>query len=142
MAIGAAGEGDEDGDHDRGGAGDHPGGALQPVGDRLLVRGPGLVALAHPRQQEDRVVDREAEDDPEDAGGADRVDVVVAAQRPAGGNVEEQGEDAEGDGDREQVERDRDRRQGSARRTRTRTRKVARVIATITSGTREEIASL
>ena len=73
--------------------------------------GARLVRLAHPGQQEDRVVDREAEDDPEDARGADRVDVGVAAQRPAGGHVEEQGEDAEGDGDGEQVQRNRERRQ-------------------------------
>ena len=41
-----------------------------------------VVVLAHPDEQEDRVVDREPEDDPEDHRRPDRVDVGVAAQRP------------------------------------------------------------
>ena len=70
-----------------------------------------FVALPHPHQQEDGVVDREPEDDAEDHRRPDRVDVGVAAQRIALGDVEEQGQDAEGDADRGQVEQDRDRRQ-------------------------------
>ena len=70
-----------------------------------------VVVLAHPHQQEDRVVDREAEDDAEDHRRPDRVDVGVAAERPAVGHVGEQGEDAESDADGRQVEADRERRQ-------------------------------
>ena len=92
-----AGEGDEDGHHDRRRAGDHAGGLLEPERDRGGVVAVGVVVLAHAAEEEDRVVDREAEDDAEDHRRPDRVDVVVAAQRPAVGNVEEEGEDAEGD---------------------------------------------
>ena len=72
-----------------------------PKRDRGGVVALAVVVLAHPHQQEDRVVDREAEDDAEDHRRPDRVDVGVAAQRPAVGHVEEQGEDAEGDADGE-----------------------------------------
>ena len=97
VAIGGAGEGDEDGHHDRRGAGDHPRGLLEPELDRGGVVAVAVVVLAHPHQQEDRVVDREAEDDAEDHRRPDRVDVAAAAQRPVVRQVEEQGEDAEGD---------------------------------------------
>ena len=104
-------EGDEDGHHDRRRAGDHAGGFLQAEGDRGGVIGASLVGFAHPHQQEDRVVDREPEDDAEDHRHADRVDVGVAAERVALGHVQEQGEDAEGDADGEHVEGDREGRQ-------------------------------
>ena len=76
-----AGEGDEDGHHDRRRAGDHPGGLLEPELDRGGVVAVAFVVLAHPDEQEDRVVDREPEDDPEDHRRPDRVDVGVAPQR-------------------------------------------------------------
>ena len=111
VAIGVAGEGDEDRHHDRRGAGDHPRRLLEAELDRGGVVPLAVVVLAHAHEQEDRVVDREPEDDAEDHRRPDRVDVGVAAQRPAVGDVGEQGEDAEGDADRGQVEADRDRRQ-------------------------------
>ena len=70
-----------------------------------------VVVLAHPHQEEYRVIDREAEDDPEDHRRPDRVHIRVAAQRPAVGDVEQDREDAEGDADGGEVEADRDRRQ-------------------------------
>ena len=101
-----------------------------------------VVVLPHADEEEDRVVDREAEDDPEDHRRPDRVDVVVAAQRPVVGDVEEEGEDAEGDADRRQVEADRDRRQRQRPQDQDQDRKVASVIATTTSGIRSRVTRL
>ena len=104
-------EGDEDRGHDRGGAGDHPGGLLQPEGDRGAVVAVDVVALAHPGDQEDRVVDREAEGDAEDRPGADRVDVGVAAERVARGDLADQGHHPDRGRHRGEVEADGEQRQ-------------------------------
>ena len=50
------------------------------------------VALPHAGEEEDRVVDREAEGDAEDRRGADGVDVGVAAERVAGGDLAGEGD--------------------------------------------------
>jgi hypothetical protein len=93
--------------------------AAAPVITRAVFSSPNITAavalavvvLPHPGQEEDRVVDREAEDDPEDHRRADRVDVGVAARGPAIGQFGEDREDAEGDPDGRQVEADGDRRE-------------------------------
>src|SRR3954454_1395263 len=106
-----AGEGDEDRHHDRRRAGDDPGRALEPEIDRGGIVAVTVVVLAHAAEEEDRVIDREAEDEAEDHRRAHRVHVFVAPQRPVRGQVEEEREDAEGDPDRGQVQRHCDRRQ-------------------------------
>ncbi len=68
-----------------------------------------VVFFAHAGEKEDGVVDREAEGDREDAGGADGVDIAVAAERIAGGDLADQGDDADRGGDRGEVEGERQR---------------------------------
>jgi len=60
-------------------------------------------------QQEHRVVDREPEGDPEDAGGPNGVDVAVAAERIAGGHLADEADDADRGRDRGEVEGNRQR---------------------------------
>ena len=55
------GEGPGDHDHDQGCRGDDPPAALQPVRDRGRVVAGCLPGLAHPAEQEDLVVHRQAE---------------------------------------------------------------------------------
>ena len=102
------GEGGEDRRHDRRRAGDHAGGPVEAEPDRGGVVAVLAVALAHAGEEEDGVVDREAEGDAEDRRGADRVDVGVAAERIAGGDLAGEGDDADRGADREQVEADRE----------------------------------
>ena len=73
-----------------------------------------VVFFAHAGEEEDGVVDREPEGDREDAGGADGVDIAVAAERIAGGHLADQGDDADRGGDRGEVEGDAPARQGAA----------------------------
>src|SRR3954471_1039153 len=60
-----AGKGDEDGHHDDRGARDHTRRLLQAKFNRLRVIAELVVVLAHAHEQEDRVIDREPEDDTE-----------------------------------------------------------------------------
>ena len=78
----------------------------RPKRDRGAVVAALGVVLAHAGEEEDGVVDREAEGDAEDRGRADGVDVGVAAERVAVGDLADEGDDADRGGDREQVEDD------------------------------------
>ena len=78
---------------------------------------------------------------PKIAAGADRVDVGVAAERVAGGDLADQADDADRGGDRGRLRPTASAASSGARRIATSIRKVIRTIAPITSGSRDLVAA-
>jgi hypothetical protein len=101
-----------------------------------------VVVLPHPHQEEDRVVDREAEDDAEDRRRADRVDVVRPPRGQSSGRLKSKVRTPKATATVARLRPTAIAASGSARRTRTRTRKVARVIAITTKGIRDLVTWL
>src|SRR5918995_1731648 len=71
---------DEDCDHDRSGAGDDPRGLRDAKLDRRYVRLGAHILLAHPREQEYLIVDRQREGHDENPCHRDHVELASASQ--------------------------------------------------------------
>ncbi len=104
MSANANEAGHEDHDERRGG--DDPAAPLHPAGDRLgVVAGP-VPDLLHPRQQEDLVVHRQAEQDAEQddrLGGLDEAERLEAERRRQVAVLEDPDEGPEAGHDRQRV---------------------------------------
>ena len=131
-------EGEEHGDHDRGGGEDHAAGVGEPADHRLARVAGAVPVLLRRGEQEHRVVHRDREDHREEEDRPPRVEEALRLEAEQAGAVavlEDQPGDAEGGAGGEQVRDDRRARRSSGACSATsRSRKPSASTTPITSG--------